>query len=164
MAKNPKVGDIFEMTLSDGKRAFGQYLHSSKMGPIVQIFDLLSDENVPLEKIISSDLLFPPVITGLLGAVREGYWKIVGYKPIVNFIHPKFVSTLYDEESGKARTWYLWDGQREVKIGPILPEEYKKLEFLVVWNPSNVVKRIETGEIPFPYGELIKNNKFAPLV
>lgn len=56
----------------------------------------------------------------------------------------------------------MWDGEKEIKIGKELPDEYKTLEFLVVWNPPNVTQRIETGEIPFPFGELIRDNEFTP--
>jgi hypothetical protein len=162
MTRKPKVGDLFEIPLSDGRNAYGQYLHYSKMGPIIQVFDLITDREVTVEQIVSSKPLFPPVITGLYAAVKEGYWKITGYQPISNFIHPKFVSTLYDQQTGMARIWFLWDGERDIRIGPELRPEYKSLEFLVVWNPQDVVNRIETGKIPFPYAELIQNNKFTP--
>jgi hypothetical protein len=163
MAKKPKVGDIFEIPLSVGRKAYGQYLHQSKMGSIVQIFDIISKDKIDLKQIILSPLQFPPVIVGLYAAIKEGYWKIIGQQSISEFVHPKFISTFYDEYSGKARIWFLWDGYKEVKIGPVLPEEYKRLEYLVVWNPPDIVERIETGEVPFPYADLIKNNKFTPL-
>jgi hypothetical protein len=161
MSKKPKVGDIFEIPLSKGRKAYGQYLHHSKMGPIVQVFDLISD-NVTIDQIVSSNLLFPPVITGLYAAIKNGYWKVIGYRPILGFVHPKFVSTLYDQDTGKAGIWFLWNGEIDIQIGPVLPSEYKNLEFLVVWDPTNVVHRIETREMPFPYGDLIKNNEFIP--
>jgi hypothetical protein len=162
MTKKPKVGDIIEIPLSNGKKAYAQYLHKSKMGPIIIVFGLIPDGNIDLDKVILSKPLFPPVITGLNAAINSGLWIIVGNGPVNNFVHPKFVSTLYDQFTGKARVWFLWDGQRDIRIGAVLPREYKELEFLVVWNPKNVIDRIETGEIPFPYGDLIKYNKFTP--
>jgi hypothetical protein len=163
MNKKPKVGDIFEIPLSDGRRTFGQYLHYSKMGPIIQVFNLISEEDIPIEQIPFSKPLFPPIITGLYAAIKEGYWKVIGHRIVLDFIHPKFISNLYDQRTGKARIWFIWDGERDIRIGPVLPSEYKRLEFLVVWNPQDVVNRIETGEVPFPYGDLINNNKFTPL-
>jgi hypothetical protein len=38
-------------------------------------------------------------------------------------------------------------------------EEYKILEYDIVWNPYDVVRRIETGEYPFPYQELIHKKR-----
>jgi hypothetical protein len=32
----------------------------------------------------------------------------------------------------------------------------------VVWSPADIVERIETGQVPFPYGDLIRANAFAP--
>ena len=54
-------------------------------------------------------------------------------------------------------------GKKERKLGKKLPKRYKKLEFLVVWSPHNVVERIETGEIPFPYKDLIDKIEFEPI-
>jgi hypothetical protein len=163
MAKKLIVGDIIEIPLSNRKKAYGQYLHKSKMGPIIQVFDLTYRDKIELDQIISSRPLFPPVITGLNAAIKTGLWKIVGNKPVLSFVHPKFVSTLYDQVTGKARIWFIWDGQSYSKVGAVLPAEYKKLEFLVVWDPKNVVDRIETGKTPFPYSDLIENNEFTPI-
>ncbi len=154
------VGNVFEIHLSDGRKAFGQYLLQSKMGPIIQVFTLITSEEVSVEEIIQSQALFPPVITGLFGAVKNGYWKIIGSSSPTLTKRPCFVSTEWTK-NGKATHWYLWDGEREIKIGKELPDEYKTLEFLVVWNPPNVTQRIETGNPPFPFGELIKDNEFT---
>jgi hypothetical protein len=162
MAKRPKEGDVFEIPLFNGEKAYGQYLFHSKMGPIIQVFDLISTNEMDVEKIILSKQLFPPVITGLYAAIKKGLWRVVGNRPIVNFIHPIFISTLYDQVSGKARIWFLWDGEEYKKIGHVLPEEYKKYEFLVVWDPLTIVQRIESGKMPFPYSDLIEKNEYTP--
>jgi hypothetical protein len=161
MRQNVKVGDIFEIPLSGGRNAFGYYLYYSKKGPIVQIYNLISENDIEIEEIIKGRPLFPPVITGLHVTVNSGIWKVIGNIPVVGFVHPMFVSTLYDEKTGKAVLWFLWDGQKDIRIGTILPEKYKSLEFLIVWNPESIERRIETGEIPYPYSELIKNNKYT---
>ena len=162
MANKPQIGDIFSIPLSNGGKAYAQYLHYSKMGPIIQVFDLISASDVATDKLLLSKFMFPPVITGLFAAIAGRSWKVIGNHPIKNFVHPKFISTLYNQKTGKAGIWFLWDGEREIKIGSVLPEEYKNLEFLIVWNPMNVVHRIETGEVPFPYADLIRNNEFTP--
>jgi hypothetical protein len=158
-----KVGDVFEITLSDGRYAYGQYVfRDQKMGPIVQIFDLISEEHVSIGQLGSVRSLFPPIITGLFAAIRTGMWKVIGRRPVEGFAYQNFVSTLFDDKTGKARIWFLWNGEKSIKLGPQLPKEYKNLEYLMVWNPPDVVKRIETGEYVFPFRELILNNEFAP--
>jgi hypothetical protein len=47
--------------------------------------------------------------------------------PVQGFVYPKFISPFWDDKTGKARKWF----------------------------PYNVVYRIETGEYPYLYGNLI---------
>jgi len=115
-----------------------------------------------LDRLKNAQPLFPPVITGLFAAIRTGMWKVIGYMPVEEFAYPKFVSTFSNEKTGEARVWFLWDGEKSTRIGSKLPEDYKEFEFLVVWSPYDVVHRIETGEYPYPYGDLIRYNKYTP--
>lgn len=158
-----KLGDVFELRLSNGRKAYGQFVHKDKvMGPLLQVFSLVTEKDATLDEIMRSGPLFPPVITGLYAAVRKGLWKVVGHLPVENFIYPNFIRTLYDQETGKASIWFLWNGEKSIRIGSELTPEQKKLEYLAVWSPYDVVLRIEAGELPFPYGELIRDNKFKP--
>lgn len=158
-----KIGDIFEIPLSDGRFAYGHYVYKDlKMGPIIRVSDLISEEVIQIEQLKNSTPLFPPIITGLFAAIRIGMWKIIGRIAVENFVYPNFVTAYYDEKIGKARAWYLWDGDKYTPLGSFLPEEYKELEYLLVWNPYSVVKRIETGEYVFPFRDLIRNNEYIP--
>lgn len=160
-----KLGDIVEIPLSNGRKAYGQYVFWDKnMGPLLQIFDLIvvSNHTIDLEEIENAKPLFPPVITGLFAAVKSGLWKVVGNLPIRGFEYPGFISTFYDDKTGKARTWFLWNGSESIRLGDRLPEKYKNMEYLVIWSPFDVADRIETGEYPYPYGDLIRFNKFKP--
>lgn len=164
--KKVKIGDIFEIPISEQRKAFGQLVFlDEKQGPLIQIFDLIADENEKFDpaQVVIYPLMFPPIISGVSRAVKKGNWKIIGNNPITEFIYPKFVSTLWDENSGKARVWFSWDGERYTKLGWELPKEDKSLEFLVVLNPLNVAKRIELGgEQLFPYKDLIEKNQYDP--
>jgi hypothetical protein len=157
------IGDIVEIPLSSGQKAYGQYVFwDHKMGPLIKIFDLQVDNEIKLVEIKNAKPLFPPIITGLFAAVKKGLWKVVGNLPVIGFEYPGFISTIYDEKTGKARTWYLWNGSESIRIGDRLPEKYKNLEYLVVWSPYDVIDRIETGKYPYPYGDLIRFNRFTP--
>jgi len=166
--KRARVGDVFEIPLSDGRKAYGQYVFKDKekMGPLIQVFDLIIEGEIQpeqvLERLRNAGPLFPPVITGVSAAVRTGLWRVIGRLPVQGFVYPKFVAAFYDEKTGKARRWFLYDGEKYIPLGPELPEEYKQFEYLVVWSPYDVVHRIETGEYPYPYGDLIRYNKFTP--
>jgi hypothetical protein len=165
--KRVRVGDVFEIPLSDGRRAYGHYVfRDSRMGPLIQVYDLIvegdRESHQVLDQLGHAKPSFPPVITGVYAAVRTGLWKVIGRLPVEKFEYPSFVENNYDEKTGEARTWFLWNGEKYVRIGLELPGQYRNLEFLVVWSPYDVAKRIETGEYPYPYGDLIRYNKFTP--
>jgi hypothetical protein len=160
-----KIGDIFEIPLRNGSRTYAQYVYKdNKQGPLIQVFDLVTRDNLEdLDKIIEATPLFPPVITGVYAAIRVDMWHVIGNRPVNGFVYPKFVSSYYNEKSGIAYKWFLWDGNQYSFIGDRLPNEFKNLEYLVVWSPYDIVDRILTGKYPFPYGDLIKYNKFTPI-
>lgn len=160
-----KVGDIFEILLSGNRKAVGHFVFNDKKhGPFIQVFDYIKDlTRFDIEEATQSPYIFPPVITGLRAAINSGLWRVVGNKSIENFVYPRFISSYWNDKTGEIIAWFLFDGESFIKLGPILPEEYKSLEFMVVWSPYDVVYRIETGEIPFPYGAMIKDNRFTPI-
>jgi hypothetical protein len=160
--KYVNIGDIFEIPLSTGKIAYGQYLFRSKFGPVVQIYGLFSNSEKNINEIVNAPKLFPPIIVGLFAAIRDNLWVVIGNVPVAGMKHPIFVSTEWDVK-GNATFWYSWDGEKDHKIGKILPEEYRKFEFLIIYPPKMLMERIENGKIPFPFYDLIKNNKFTPL-
>jgi hypothetical protein len=157
-----KVGDFVEIPLLKRKMTYAQYTFKDKMGPIIQVYDCIVTERPDLDLIVQSDLLFPPVITGLFAAVRTGLWTKIGNKKPKNASYPGFISTLYDQKTGEASIWFYWDGEKSIRLGTQLPEEYKNREYLMVWDPHDVVHRIETGEYPFPYQDLILYNRYTP--
>ena len=86
MKKKPKIGDVIEIPLPDGRKAYGQYIFwGEKMGPLLQIFDLISKDNLELADINDAKPLFPPIITGLFAAIRTGMWRVIGNHPISNW-------------------------------------------------------------------------------
>lgn len=155
MGARIRIGDVFEIPLSDGRKAFGQYVFRDKMGPIIRIFDRIldKDEKLALASLDSNLLRFPPVITGLFAAIRSGLWKRVGKLPTDTFQYPNFVSRIKDTGSGLESPWFLWKGKDFIALGHHLPSEYRTLERLVVWEPTNLVRRIEIGENPYAHSE-----------
>lgn len=152
-----KIGDVFVIPLPNGGNAYGQYVfQDKKMGPLVQIFDLITEHKIQVDQLQETHPLFRPVITGLFAVIRSGLWEIIGTLPVKNFLYPMFISTLENEDTGHAGVWYLWDGEKSLRLGYTVPDEYKDLEFLCVWSPYDISRRIETGEKP--YDTLIRTN------
>lgn len=149
MKKNIKIGDVFEIPLSDGRKTYGQYVYwDNRYGPLVQIYDLITRDRATVTQVLNSLPLFPPIIVGLKAAIKTGVWEIIGYSPISIFPYPLFRSALYDSRLKKTGMWYLWDGSQLNPIGYDLPKQYEQLELLVVWSPDDVRERIETGANP----------------
>lgn len=159
-----RVGDVFEIPLSGERKAYGHYVfRDKKNGLFIQVFDFITDcIEINVEDLIQYEYLFPPVLTDPIGAVKNGMWKKIGNIPVTNFVYPNFVSSIYDHRTGKVMNWFLCEPEKSIPLGPVLPEKYKSLEYRVIWNPVFIVNRIETGQYPFPYGDMIRNNCFKP--
>ena len=56
------IGDVFEIPLADGRKAFGQY-GDQNVGEIVRIFDYFipQNEDINLSALDTSNLLFCPI-------------------------------------------------------------------------------------------------------
>lgn len=163
--KRIKPGDLFRIPLSDEGYAIGHYVYwDQHNGPFIQVFDHIAPKGeLDIDEVRNRKYLFPPVITGLMAAIKKGVWEIVGYEPVRGFVYPNFISAFWDQRTGEVINWFLYNGSSYTKLGPVLPLEYKILEVLVVWSPYDIAYRVETGNIPFPYGEMIKNNRFTPI-
>jgi hypothetical protein len=159
------LGDILEIPLTDGRKAFGRYVDEvPTLGPLLQVFDLITDEPIEVAHLLEAGLLFPPVLAAFPAAVERGEWKVIGSLPVDGSSRPKFVSARYNEKTGRPAMWFLWDGEDGVPLGEVLPEQHRGLEYRVVWSPADIVERIETGKVPFPYGDLVRDNAFVPRV
>jgi hypothetical protein len=71
-----KIGDVFEIPLSDGRQAYCQYvLRKDDFGDMVRVFRLFSSEPlISTNQLLGNGILFPPVFAALLAAVRGGIW------------------------------------------------------------------------------------------
>ncbi len=157
-----RLGLVFEIPLSGGRKAFGQFIRKDKMGPMIQVFKLIATEIPDINLILESGQMFAPIFTGLGAALKEGFWKAIGVAKIKDFEYPGFLSTMHNDKTGKAGVWFYYDGEKDIRLGEKVPQKYKDKEFLIVWSASDVTHRIETGEYPFPYRELIHNNQYTP--
>jgi hypothetical protein len=147
-----RVGSILEIPLSDGRKAYGRYLHfDPKKGQILQVYDVISmgDQEVDLNTLKSARDLFPPIFVGISAAVRAGIWRIIGYLPVENFVYPGFLAAHWSGNPPVVYRWFFWDGMKSIPLGAKLPDKYKKHEYVGGYAAQDVVKRIETGEESF---------------
>src|SRR5262249_41963980 len=73
-------------------------------------------------------------------------FKIIGNEPIPEWAipFPIFRNGLPDRE-GKVNQWWLWDGEKEWKVGKLTPEEVRSYPGLGVANDTALIQMIENG-------------------
>jgi hypothetical protein len=140
----PKIGDIFEIPTAKGF-AYAQYTHENAlMGALIRVFDQLypaKPEN--LEPIVEGPVRFSTFFP-LKAAIQQDIYKIVANYDVSesNRAFPIFRTGIVDPKTKKVLVWWLWDGEKEWKIGELTPEQ-RKLPIRGVWNVAMLVQRIE---------------------
>lgn len=140
-------GDVFSISLPDGRKAYGQFLQRGELTYLVQILDLITDEEVPVDQLRGAGNLFPPVYTSLGAAVKSGEWRVIGHLPLKHTEHPRFRAT-NGYRPGVHHDWRIWDGKTTTWTGD-LPPEYRHLEEKVLWGYLALEERITSGVNPY---------------
>jgi len=145
MAHRIKVGDYFEIPLTDGRFAYCQHVNwNDQMGFLVQVLERISDQPLKVDELLGAKPLFPPVFVGLRAALNSGRWKKIGNRPVTDFEFPLFRATSATKP-GKYENWWLFDGFKQRFIGT-LPLELRSLEVEVAWGYEMLESRIATGQ------------------
>lgn len=144
-----KIGDVVEIRTSKGL-AYALYTHKHKMyGALLRVFGRIyevapNDVTATIEGAPSFSTFFP-----LGAAVNRNIVSISGNVAVPSKLQPfpLFRNGVVDPITGKVGTWWLWDGEKEWRVGTLASEQ-RKLPILGVWNDTMLVKRIETGWTP----------------
>jgi hypothetical protein len=85
----------------------------------------------------------------LQAAVNKDIVAVVGNCPIPTEAaeFPIFRAGVADPKTGKVNVWWLWDGEREWRVGTLTPEQ-RRLSFRAVWNDTMLIDRIVAGWRP----------------
>lgn len=157
-----QFGDLIEIPLIQKKHAYCQYIGKDKngFGQIICVFDLATSKEMVPEEIVTHPLLFSPIHTWLLVAVRkeEFGWKKIGHYNIEK--KNEVVKFLYGIPNEKkiVNCWFLLDENGKLhELGKTIPKKYQQLEENSVWSPQDIVKRIKNGgKIPYEGWKLDK--------
>ncbi len=78
--------------------------------------------------------------------MKDGMIKIVGNELIPEWAvpFPVFRNGLADLE-GRIYDWWLWDGEKEWKVGKLTPEEIRSYPGLGICNDMALIEMIENG-------------------
>jgi hypothetical protein len=144
--KKLHVGDLVEIQTPAGK-AYAQLINSHKQfGSLLRVLRGLHDERpLDLKGLAMGSTQFI-VFFPLRAAINAGVVAVVGNErvPSEYVAFPLFRAGVADPKSGKVATWWLWDGEKEWKVGE-LDEQQKRLPIRGVWNDTLLVDRIISG-------------------
>ncbi|OZG70205.1 hypothetical protein BTA51_27455 [Hahella sp. CCB-MM4] len=144
-----KIGDLVEIKTSSGL-TYAQYTHKQpRYGALLRIFDKsYKNRPSPLEGVLNDSVRFSTFFP-LTAAINRGIFEIVGNFSVKEELKPfPLFRAGAVGTSGKVATWWLWDGEKEERIGK-LSDKQKYLPIRGVWNDTLLIERIESGWTPY---------------
>jgi hypothetical protein len=143
--KRLKIGDIVEITTGKGL-AYAHYTHKHhtppRYGALLRVFGKIHGvrpgDFTELVRNRPTFMCFFP----LGAAVNRGIVSIVG-----NVAVPLEAQAFPTFRAGMANVWWLWDGEKEWRVGELTAEQ-RRLSIRGVWNDTLLIERIESGWTP----------------
>jgi hypothetical protein len=126
--KRPVLGDIFEVRWRGG-RGYGHYVKRYSdppvWGSLIRVLPgTFKTRPANFDDLVAQREQFVTFFP-LGAAVARGLVKIVDHQPVPERFKewPLFRACNRNAETGH-KTWFLWDGEREWKVGDLKPEQY----------------------------------------
>jgi hypothetical protein len=144
--KRPRLGDIIEIVTSKGL-GYAQYSHKNlEFGSLLRVFvPIFRERPTDFSALIASEpgfLTFFP----LGAAVNRGLVTVAAHAvlPLEAQTFPLFRCGFENPMTGKIDCWWLWDGEKEWRVGTLLTDQYR-LPLREIINDTLLIERIETG-------------------
>ena len=147
--KNPNIGDIVEIPLSMGF-AYAQYTHKHpQYGALLRVYDCIFPSKQSDVDVISSKNLAFSCFLPVSAVLKRGIFGAVSNANVRGDFQqfPMFRAGIINRETKKVETWWLWDGQREWRVGNLTPEQ-RKFPIRGIWNDTYLIEKIEAGWKP----------------
>jgi hypothetical protein len=145
------IGDVIEVPTSKGL-AYVQYTHEHSSHPVfgslVRVLKGFYKERPSKEalaELVKQSHRFQ-TFCPIHHAVSHGNFELVGNFPVPECARefPIFKSTAASPKSDlKKVIWWLWDGEKEWKVGELSEEEMRKYPIRGVYNNTGLVGAIE---------------------
>jgi hypothetical protein len=149
MAKRTSIGDVIEIPTARGL-TYAQFSHKhSQYGALLRVLPGFHE----LRPVDLADLVRQPesfvTFFPLQAAVSRNIFEVVVNCPVPDFARPfpLFRSGVVDPATQRVKVWWLWDGEKEWKVGEITTEQ-RKLPLRGIWNDTLLIQRIEEGWTP----------------
>jgi len=144
-----QFGDIVEIRTRKGL-AYAQYTHRHEnYGALIRVFDrLYKSRPADIAEVASNPVRFTTFFP-LQAAVNRHIVDLVGKVRVPERLQafPLFRDGVADPPTGRVAVWWLWDGEREWRVGKLTSEQ-RRLPIRGIWNDTFLVERIEEGWRP----------------
>jgi hypothetical protein len=144
----PKTGDVIEIKTDYGV-AYALYTHhDTDNGALLRVWNTrFPTRQHDLASLISQPESFSAFFP-LAAAIKRGLVDIVSNVSVPSALNtfPTFRAGLVDRE-GKVRVWWLWDGEKEWRVGDLTMEQ-RKLPIVETLNDTALKLRIESDWTP----------------
>lgn len=134
-----REGDVVEIALSGGHRAFGRVLHE----PLVEFWSLCAaaEEHVSLARLRQADVAFR--IWVMNAAITSGRWRVIYSWPLDDDErHRREVFFKQDVATGRISTYWTDPVTGSVHEDPSTYDEVTGLECAAVWSAEHVEERL----------------------
>jgi hypothetical protein len=149
--KRPQIGDIVEIATSKGL-AYALYSHehatSPRMGSLLRVLPGFHQTRpVGFSALVRQNEQFS-IFFPLRAALKQDIVQIVGHEELPEWAvpFPVFRNGLPDRD-GKIHDWWLWDGEKEWRVGKLQPEMHSFPDMGIA-NDTRLIEMIEEGYRP----------------
>lgn len=149
MAKRIQIGDIIEIPTVMGF-SYAQFSHNHvRYGALIRVLPgVFKSSPIDFAELIQLPEMFVTFFP-LQAAVNRGIFEVVGNSAVPDSVKPfpLFRTGVEDPATRKVKVWWLWDGEKEWKVGNLTSEQ-RKLPLRGIWNDTLLIERIEQGWTP----------------
>ncbi|MEO8926500.1 MAG: hypothetical protein ABI306_04985 [Caulobacteraceae bacterium] len=148
----PKIGDVIEFIVQDYPM-YGQFTHKHIRPPRYGHFlRLFSGRHAVRPKNLEDCIAGVPVFScffPLSVAINCGMVSAMGNTPIAPPLRqfPVFRCGVNDPKTNKVEIWWLWDGEREWRVGELTAEQ-EQFPVRGIWNDTLLIERLPSGWTP----------------
>lgn len=126
-----RVGDVVEIHLGDGRRAYGLVLKA----PLIAFFDVWSTQRLSVDEILAHPIVFS--IWVMYSPINEGEWEVIGHIDVPTSINQR--PPFFKKDAITGKLFITHDGAEEI---PAALQDVQGMECAAVWSAEHVVERL----------------------